>query len=128
MNGSVPVHTSIVRVPVASARRARVRWLERYCSDAEARRLEQRPVQSLAGDIALKRALAGLFSILADGRQFVERDFVVDRTREGAPRLAGFPSLRTPTKRDLRARLSVSITHTSTNAYGLAVYGEAPRG
>jgi phosphopantetheinyl transferase (holo-ACP synthase) len=103
---------AVVSIADTSADRARI---EDACfTPAELDELRGRAVQSLAGWLALKRALVELAVRL--GRPApAERDFVLSRAPSGAPRLVpGHPLA------DAGDPL-VSISHTRAWAYALAV-------
>jgi phosphopantetheinyl transferase (holo-ACP synthase) len=108
----VPVLSRIAAVEIATIEADRDAFAERELSPAEAAGLRGRRAQSLAGALALKRALAALWA--ASGRSAVagSRDFTLARDPRGAPRLVDAPGGA--------AGACVSISHTREFAYGLA--------
>jgi phosphopantetheinyl transferase (holo-ACP synthase) len=83
-----------------------------HFSPAELRALAGRHVQSLAGRLALKRALCRLLGVNGPGARLEPRDFVIAEGPNGAPTE---PEAR-------RGLLFVSIAHTKAQAVGLAVH------
>ena len=91
-------------VPIAAVRDERASVLAASFSAEEAHRLTDAPAQTVAGLLALKRAVAELLG--SD-----ERAIELDHDERGAPVLLG----------PRAERLVVSISHTRSHAYGLAV-------
>lgn len=83
--------------------------------------LGARRVQSLAGALALKRALAALWADAGLGAA-EPRDFAVGHLESGAPRLLAAPDGIDP------GLVRVSISHTRVWAYGLAALNSSGRG
>jgi phosphopantetheinyl transferase (holo-ACP synthase) len=121
------VRSYLAMVPVAHAKRYRSRWLRRYFTLAEARDLTTRPAQSLAGAVALKRAVKRLIRELAPRRRIGELSIGVGHARDGAPALTRVPAVGTRSGRALLAALHVSVTHTARNAYGVVACAYACR-
>ncbi len=112
-------HTAVVSL--AAARR-HAAWRTRDFSRAEQEHYHTRTLQSAAGALAAKRAAVALFRELDPGACFAPRDFGLTHGRNGAPRVAKVPRCTLGSSREVRARLSVSISHTRTHAYGVAAY------
>jgi hypothetical protein len=84
-------------------------------SPPEVRDLENRPAQSWAGFLAVKRALIALTRDCT-GIDCTEADFVLGHESSGAPVLLDMPG-------QLRSSgsIAISVSHTRAHAYGLAV-------
>lgn len=108
--------TRIESVAVAAVEADRRRVEEQDFSPEEIADLGRRRVQSLAGFLALKRALAGL-CIEAGAASAQPRDFVLGHRANGAPRLLDDPAGLVPGK------VLVSVSHTRRWAYALAALG-----
>lgn len=88
-------------------------------SDNEVEELSKRHVRSTAGWLVLKQALCKLLE-QTQIAQVTEKDFYLKRTQSGRPYIEDINI--TPTKKlELLERLFISISHTKTTAYGLAV-------
>jgi phosphopantetheinyl transferase (holo-ACP synthase) len=100
---------------VAAAEAERRRIETEHFSPGELAGFGSRRVQSLAGALALKRALAKLWA--AAGVAAAPRDFELGHHVSGAPRLVAAPD-------GVRiADVFISISHTRQWAYGLAAAG-----
>lgn len=108
--GFAASHLETLQVAAVAAERERIE-AEHFAS-REIVDLGTRRVQSLAGALALKRALVGVWS--AAGAVTAPRDFELGHRDNGAPRL-----LAAPAGVALEDVL-VSISHTRQWAYGLA--------
>jgi phosphopantetheinyl transferase (holo-ACP synthase) len=101
-------------VEVAAVAAARERIEGEDFSPAEVAALGGRRAQSLAGALALKRALVGVWAAAGVAAPCVPGDFELGHHPSGAPRLASAPAGLAP------ADVFVSIAHTRRWAYGLA--------
>jgi phosphopantetheine--protein transferase-like protein len=110
------VRSRLETLAVASVEAERRQIEEQHFSPEEIAALASRRHQSLAGSLALKRALAALWAD-AGCAAADPRDFVLFRHESGAPRLAAAP-VGIPL-----ADVSISISHTRQWAYGLAAIG-----
>jgi phosphopantetheinyl transferase (holo-ACP synthase) len=99
-------------LPVASIAADRSRVEEEHFTPREIADLGSRRAQSLAGALALKRALVALWE--AAGAAAAPRDFELGHHASGAPRLVAAP------RGVALAEVFVSISHTRQWAYGLA--------
>jgi phosphopantetheinyl transferase (holo-ACP synthase) len=102
-------------VPDVEAGRAEI---EAHFSPAEIVDLGRRRVQSLAGSLALKRALVALWADAGIAAAAVPREFEIAHLPSGAPRLVAAPCGS--------SGALVSISHTRLWAYGLACLPAAP--
>jgi phosphopantetheinyl transferase (holo-ACP synthase) len=93
-----------------------------HFSPAELRALAGRHVQSLAGRLALKRALCRLLGVNGPGARLEPRDFVIAEGPNGAPMLGRLPAALQTEPEARRGLLFVSIAHTKAQAVGLAVH------
>jgi hypothetical protein len=114
----VTVRTSLVLVRVEEVARDRAGVLARDFVDDERASLAGRPDRSVAGRLAVKRALCELWTSLAPGTAVAGRDFVLSCEASEAPRLLDAPGpVPTPSIR-------ISIAHSPRLAAGMAA---APR-
>jgi phosphopantetheinyl transferase (holo-ACP synthase) len=112
-----PVRSRLKSLAVASAASGRALIEKRHFSPAEIAELGERPVQSLAGFLALKSALVALWADAGVATPAAPRDFEISHHPGGAPRIASAPPGP--------AGVFVSISHTRTWAYGLAALSSA---
>jgi phosphopantetheinyl transferase (holo-ACP synthase) len=111
------VRSRLETTAVAAVEAERGRIEERHFSAGEISDLGKRRVQSLAGFLALKRALAALWADAGHPAPAEPRDFELAHYPSGAPRLVAVPA------GVALADVFVSISHTRQWAYGLAVIG-----
>jgi phosphopantetheinyl transferase (holo-ACP synthase) len=109
-------HCESLEVAVVEAGRERI--VAEHFSPAEIADLGARRVQSLAGFLALKRALARLWAGTAAAAAAAPRDFELGHHDSGAPRVVAAPPGGVPL---------VSISHTRAWAYGLAAFELQPQ-
>jgi len=105
-----------IRVAAVAAGRGQI--VEEHFSPRETADLGRRRVQSLAGFLALKRALVGLWAAAGAAAEAAPRDFELGHHASGAPRLVAAPA------GVALADVYVSISHTRQWAYALAALGE----
>ncbi len=123
--GEIVVEAYLVRLggsrrealEVAAVSAGRERIEEEHFSRPEIADLGSRRVQSLAGFLALKRALVGLWSDAGAAAPAAPRDFHLGHHASGAPRLVAAP------EGVVLANVRISISHTRKWAYGLAAAG-----
>jgi holo-[acyl-carrier protein] synthase len=118
-NNSMTVTSFLEIVSLARVKRARSGIMRRNFSLKEIDRLNDVPLQSIAGMFALKKALAKM-TAAACGVRMSGKEFVLSNDKNGAPRLVALPvksGAGMPDKKDIR----ISISHSKTHAYGLAV-------
>jgi phosphopantetheinyl transferase (holo-ACP synthase) len=108
-----------VAVEAVAADRERIAAADFTPAELEA--IAGRRVQTLAGLLALKRALVALYRAAAPARPCRPVDFVLAHRESGAPYVALAPPL------PAGGPPAVSISHTRGWAYGLAVLPEAER-
>ena len=102
---------------VAAVEAGRERIEEEHFSPAEIAALGSRRAQSVAGALALKRALVRLWAAAGAAATAAPRDFELGHHASGAPRLVAAP------EGVALADVFVSISHTRQWAYGLAAAG-----
>ena len=124
--GGGEIRTFVEKAPVDPARERFDELLAAHFSPAEVEGLRGMPARSLAGRVALKRAvLSALGDLDLSPQGACERDVELGRGTAGAPIVVLLP-LPEEIEPEVRARLHVSISHTRKNAYGLvAVAGHA---
>ncbi len=113
--GRVGVRLETLAVAAVEADRRRIE--DEHFSAAELADLGRRRVQSLAGFLAIKRALAGLWVEAGGGAAARPREFELGHHANGAPRLVAAPAGVAPEE------ALISIAHTRQWAYGLASRG-----
>ena len=113
------IRACLARVTLSEVARDRAGILREAFDPSEQAALEGRPDRSVAGRLALKRALVDLWEILVPGVPAASRDFVLDRLPSGAPGLRSAPG---PVA---WSTVRVSISHSPDLAAGLAVGPEA---
>lgn len=98
-------------------------------SEAEREELEGCHPQSIAGFLAVKRALCALCHEQCRTLVIEERDFELHRSSDGAPIVMRAKPLNFEAKssKNVYSELSVSISHTRVRAYGLAVRDDSVR-
>lgn len=89
-------------------------------NDNEVEELSKRHVRSTAGWLVLKQALCKLLKQLQIA-QVTEKDFCLKRTQAGRPYIDDINITHTEGL-ELLEKLFVSISHTKTTAYGMAVF------
>ena len=92
-----------------------------HFSPRERAELAGRHVQSVAGRLALKRALCELFASVQPGVALSPRDFEITDSPTGAPVLGPLPATLRDAPAARRGRLFVSIAHSKAQAVGLVV-------
>jgi phosphopantetheinyl transferase (holo-ACP synthase) len=112
------VHAALELLPLDEAERDRTTLAARHLTPEEAAEVAPRRLQTLAGFVAVKRALCSLFSRLPDTTAPRATDFVLTHRPSGAPCLTRSPA-------HPAGRTFVSLSHTHTCAYGLAVFQES---
>jgi phosphopantetheinyl transferase (holo-ACP synthase) len=118
-NSSVTVTSFLEIVSLAGVKRARSGIIRRNFSPKETDRLNDAPLQSIAGMLALKKALAKMIAAVC-GVRMGGKEIVLSNDKNGGPRLVALPAKSgsgMPDKKDIR----ISISHSKTHAYGLAV-------
>lgn len=116
MAGEVRLFLESVAVAEVAADRERIAAAD--FTAAEIAAIAGRRVQTLAGFVALKKALVALYRDAAPSLPCRPVDFVLAHRESGAPYLAFAPPLPGG------APPAVSISHTRGWAYGLAVLTE----
>lgn len=91
-----------------------------HFNDNEIEELSKRHVRSTAGWLVLKQALCRLAGELQLA-QLTEKDFSLKRTQSGRPYIDDI-NVSSREKQELLEKLFVSISHTRTTAYGMAVF------
>lgn len=114
--------SAIETIAIAEVARDRGTLEAEHFSPAEQAALGSRPVQSLAGRLALKRALCQLLGAECSRGQLEPRDFIIGETPGGAPALGPLPTALSSGTASPLGRLFVSISHTKMQAVGLAVH------
>jgi phosphopantetheinyl transferase (holo-ACP synthase) len=112
-----PAGSRLETLLVGAVDAGRRRIEEEHFSPREIADLGRRRVQSLAGFLALKRALARLWVDAGAAAALAPRDFELGHHASGAPRLVAAP------QGVALADVFVSISHTRLWAYGLAATG-----
>lgn len=90
------------------------------CSETERRWLATKPLQTIAGQLALKAALGRLIRDDLGESTVSLRCVDILRDENGAPYLKGAPELDADLRRRLEQDVMVSISHSRTSAVGMA--------
>ena len=96
--------------------------MRRNFSPKETGRLINAPLQTIAGMIALKRAMVKMIAAVC-GQRMSGKNIVLSHDKNGAPRLVVLPQKAgtgMPDKKNIR----ISVSHSKTHAYGLAVISQ----
>ncbi len=93
----------------------------KYFSESELQALRYKHPQTLAGFYAAKMALKKLINQKISKNHITENQIILMHNSNGAPCIKEIASLR---KMDLE-KISISISHTTENAYGFASIQES---
>ncbi len=91
-----------------------------HFSENEVVELSKRHVRSTAGWLVLKQALCKLLEQMQLA-QLTEKDLSLKRTQSGRPYIEDI-NIPPAKRQELLEKLFVSISHTRTTAYGMAVF------
>jgi phosphopantetheinyl transferase (holo-ACP synthase) len=105
-------------VPLRGVNRSMCETMQRNFSLKEIAGLGDVPLQSIAGMIALKKALAKM-ALAAGGVRVNRNKIVLSHKKNGAPRLVSMPKCP-----GMRGKPLLSVSHTKTHAYGFAVLSQ----
>lgn len=121
MNGPRSARCALVEVSVRETAEARGELLARYFRPEEAAALRGRQARSVAGVLAVKRAVCALLGEATEARQVV-----IGYDERGAPRLISVGSLSRGDEFGTTPSpwISISISHTRDRAYGCAAIDE----
>lgn len=122
-NGSLAIVSKVSQESIDRVREDRESILATCFNPEEKQELGDRHVRSTAGNLALKRAIAALFEERW-GVLLKEKDIQITRSENGAPLLDLRRSRIRPVPDFDRRCLFLSLSHSRTMAYGLAVYQE----
>lgn len=122
MNGGAPY--CITAVSIAAVREQLADYLLEYFNPAERNLQQNEPVQSIAGRVALKRAVCALTQAYGPEGTVSPTSVVIDRDNQGAPRVINMPPSLATLLRSDRERLYVSISHSKTTAVGMAILSQ----
>lgn len=115
--------TSVVTtIPISEVEENCEHILSSFFNDGEKEELSTRHIRSTAGWLVLKQALCTLLQQM-QVQQLSEKDFTLKRTTTGRPYIHDI-NIEPHEKNTLTEKLFVSISHTRTTAYGMAVYQE----
>lgn len=124
------VRSALSSVKIADVAARREELLREHCTADERGELASRHVQSLAGSLALKQALAALLTSPHDPRAVRLDELEIRRRADGAPVVTRCPAGLGSDGAAGCPSLCVSISHTRDTAVGLAAVAEpvgAPR-
>lgn len=107
-------------VLLADVKRSRNVVMEEKFSIREKAHLARAPLQTVAGFLAVKKAVAALAASVS-GVGLDEREVVLSHAKSGAPRLVSIPKKLCADMPD-KKNILVSISHSKTHAFGLAVF------
>jgi phosphopantetheine--protein transferase-like protein len=89
-------------------------------SRTERARFEKRPIQAIAGQIALKTAVCQLARETLGAGHIAPRDIDIAREAGGSPAIRNASTPDAAVNEALESRVRVSISHSRTRAVGLA--------
>ncbi|MCJ7601696.1 MAG: hypothetical protein MUO63_09375 [Desulfobulbaceae bacterium] len=115
-----PIRSVLVTLDIVEVQCNREAFLDAFFCTEEREELKTRNVRSTAGRLALKRAVLHLLSEGKD-RVLTEKAIVLGRQPNGRPALLSAGDRPTGS---LSNNLFLSISHTKSTAYGLAVLQE----
>ena len=118
------VRSVLETVSVLEVKEAAQTVLSRDFTEEERALFENRPAQSIAGQLALKTAVCRLAADLAAGHPLACRQVEISRHPTGAPIIGSVSCDDGALKALLERALHLSISHTKTTAVGLAVISE----
>lgn len=121
MKSSPVVRSFLEIIPLEEVRPQLSEILSRDFNPSELETGRKRPVQSVAGRVALKRAICKLAAECYGLKELVPRDITIRTTAEGAPFLFHIDSGNAASDQALVSDVFVSISHSRTTATGLAV-------
>jgi phosphopantetheinyl transferase (holo-ACP synthase) len=113
------VQSILVTISVASIKKSRARVEKKYFPGAVVPPI---PLQSLAGIVAVKTAIVGLVKTIY-GIGIAPKDIIVKHKQTGSPYLVLDSAALRKTMPEWRS-IRISISHTATHAFGLAVEPE----
>ena len=122
------ITSAVEEYPIVSCLNDGDGCLAAFFTDDERHAAAGRRAQSLAGICAVKRALRTLCGSLCPGRTFKEKSFTIGHKDNGAPIVSGFPDFTANNRTYTGEHFSISISHTRTTAYGMAVVEERTHG
>ena len=115
------IRSFLETVSVSAVENALEEILFSHFTKKERALFEQRPVQSIAGQMALKSAVLRLAADLAAAVRLERQHVEIVRDPSGAPRIGSVICADAELKAVLENELHLSISHTRTTAVGLAV-------
>jgi phosphopantetheinyl transferase (holo-ACP synthase) len=120
------VYSVIERIPVDYVKQAAQDLPGQYFTEEELRSIAGKPARTIAGLLAVKKALVRLCAIAPAGKSHacLEKSFTIIATSQGAPVLKTIPPVVARTWRSSAEDFHISITHTKFFAYGLAAFQE----
>jgi phosphopantetheinyl transferase (holo-ACP synthase) len=116
-----PIRSVVIAINIAEVERDRESLLITCFQVEEQQELAARHVRSTAGRLALKRAITHL---LYDRITLAEKDVLLGRLADGRPILLSLGHPGNGPSPFVPHNLFLSISHTRTTAYGLAVLQE----
>ena len=119
-----PLYSVIEKVPLESITKGNTGDLLRYFTDAQLQEIGSRPLQSIAGVVAVKKALVELCTNLNPDTVYagMEPAFDIESIPNTAPRIRAMPQVQVHGEITDPAWYTISISHTKTHAFGLAVF------
>jgi phosphopantetheine--protein transferase-like protein len=120
----ISIRSCLETVLIQEVKRSREAILCTHFTDDERAAFDQLPVQSIAGQLAVKRAVCRLAAALKSALALSCRQVVVLRDQSGAPKIGSISCADEDFRALLEAEVLVSISHSKTTAIGLAVIAE----
>lgn len=126
--GHARIASRVGMLLIAEVEQERESIMREHFTEGERLQLRERHVRTVAGFLAVKRALVRLAGDCDPDVVVSERDFVLSHKENGAPVVCSGPDCRLTPGGVPSPLLRVSVSHTKLNAYGLAVFGGALHG
>jgi len=124
MSETGTVHTVTECISLDTFRRDCTDLIQSGFSPEEQAELEKRPDQTKAGILAVKKALAKLYTELFNAHDITEHSFIVLHQKNGAPYIKKFPEIPSDYKQYTKKDFHISISHNRAHTYGLAAIRE----
>lgn len=118
------IHSIIETISLKSYKNTHKTNMHEYFLPTELKEMKSKPIRTMAGMLAVKRALVSICSDKIPNNSINEKCFELGHTPNGAPFIK---NIHINSQKDFlikKEQLSISITHNKINAHGLAVYQE----
>jgi len=118
------VYSFLEIIPVEKVEKNRKEFINTFFDDSEKLQINEKPVRTIAGFIALKKSLVNLANRISSNNLLTEKDFILSHNENGAPLIKEFKSKEKLITNFSVQKIRISITHTKKYACALSVYQE----